>query len=56
MRRVGWFLFAATCALVIVQGALLGMSSYGVLSYEAFVAATFPLVPIGSLLGAAVAR
>ena len=54
MRRVGWALFAATGVLVVVQGVLIALSPYDLLSYEVFVDGTFPLVPIGALLGAAV--
>ena len=54
MRRVGWVLFAATGVLVVVQGVLIALSPYDLLSYEVFVDGTFPLVPIGALLGSAV--
>jgi signal transduction histidine kinase len=54
MRRAGWALFAATGALVVVQALLIGMSPYQLLSFEVLVDATFPLVPIGALLGAGV--
>ena len=54
MRRVGWVLFAATVALVVVQAVLIRMSPYPLLSYEVLVDGTFPLVPIGAVLGAGV--
>jgi len=54
VRRVGWVLFAATGALIVVQGVLIALSPYQLLSYEVFVDGTFPLVPIGALLGAAI--
>ena len=54
MRRAGWVLFAATAALVAVQVVLITLSPYDMLSYEVLVDGTFPLVPIGALLGAAV--
>ena len=54
MRRLGWVMFAATCVLVVAQGIMLAASDYSMLSTEVLVSASFPLVPIGALIGAAV--
>ena len=54
MRRLGWVMFAATCVLVVAQGIMLAASDYPMLSTEVLVSASFPLVPIGALIGAAV--
>src|SRR6478752_7033524 len=54
MRRLGWVMFAATCVFVAAQGIMLAASDYSMLSTEVLVSASFPLVPIGALIGAAV--
>ena len=54
MRGVGWVLFAATCVLVALQGFMLAAASDSLLSSEVFVDLGFPLVGIGSVVGAAV--
>lgn len=54
MRVVGWLLFAATCVLSILQGFLLAAAGESLLSYEVFVDVGFPLLAIGSMVGAAV--
>lgn len=54
MRRLGWLLFGATCACAVVQGVLLLSADIPLWSYQILVDEGFPLVPIGSVLGAAV--
>jgi len=54
MRRLGWLLFGATCACAVVQAVLLLSADIPLWSYEIVVDEGFPLVPIGSVLGAAV--
>lgn len=54
MRVVGWVLFAGTCILAVLQGIMLSAAFDSLLSYDVVVSEAFPLVPIGSVIGAAV--
>ncbi len=54
MRRLGWIIFAATCACAVVEGVLLFTAGMPLWSYDVIVDLGFPLVTIGSMLGAAV--
>ncbi|HEY5879163.1 MAG TPA: hypothetical protein VIU11_09635, partial [Nakamurella sp.] len=54
MRRLGWLLFGATCACAAVQAVLLVGAEIPLWSYDVTVDHGFPLVSIGSVLGAAV--
>jgi len=54
MRRLGWLLFALTCALSALQVALLAAVDGSMWSYEIIVEQGFPVVTLGSIAGAAV--
>jgi signal transduction histidine kinase len=54
MPRLGWLLFAATCACAVAQGLLVLTTDVPLWSYQVMVDEGFPLVTIGSVLGAAV--
>ncbi|MET0965756.1 MAG: hypothetical protein ABWZ02_05130 [Nakamurella sp.] len=54
MRRLGWLLFALTCALSALQVALLAAADGSMWSYEIIVEQGFPVVTLGSIAGAAV--
>lgn len=54
MRRLGWVMFAATCICVVAQGIALLGSGVPFWSYDVLVDQGFPLLGVGSVLGAAV--
>ncbi|WP_395728808.1 hypothetical protein [Nakamurella sp.] len=54
MRRLGWIMFGATCLCVVAQGIALLGSGVSFWSYDVLVDQGFPLLAIGSVLGAAV--
>ena len=54
MRVLGWVLFAATCAMFVLQGLFLAASNYSMTSSEVFVQHVFPLLGIGAIVGAGV--
>ena len=54
MRRVGWALFALTCALFVVQGVLLAASTNSLISHTVLVDQAFPLVGLGAVIGAGI--
>ena len=54
MRALGWVIFAATCVFFILQGVLLGASTFTLISYEVLVDYAFPLLGTGAVVGAGV--
>ena len=54
VRRLGWIMFGATCLCVVAQGIALLGSGVSFWSYDVLVDQGFPLLAIGSVLGAAV--
>ena len=54
MRVLGWFLFAATCVMFVLQGVFLAASKFPLNSYEVLVDQVFPLLGIGAVVGAGV--
>ncbi|MET0865175.1 MAG: hypothetical protein ABWZ98_12650 [Nakamurella sp.] len=54
MHRLGWLLFAVTCALSALQVALLAAADGSMMTYDIIVEEGFPLVTLGSIAGAAV--
>src|SRR5664279_1615124 len=54
MRALGWVLLAGTCVLAVLQGIMLFAAFDSLLTYDVLISEAFPLVPIGSIVGAAV--
>jgi len=54
MRALGWVLLAGTCVLAVLQGIMLFAAFDSLLTYDVLISEAFPLVPIGSVIGAAV--
>jgi signal transduction histidine kinase len=54
MRILGWAAFAATCILFVLQGIFLAASDYALISYEVLADQVFPLLGLGSVIGAGV--
>lgn len=54
MRAVGWVLFAGTCVVCVAQAIMLSAATDSLLSYEVVVGLGFPMLAIGSVVGAAV--
>src|SRR6478672_1005301 len=54
MRVLGWLLFAATCAIFLLQGVFVAASNFPMMSYEVLVDQAFPLLGIGAIVGAGV--
>jgi signal transduction histidine kinase len=54
MRRLGWLMFGATCVCAVAQGIALFGSGAPFWSYDVLIDQGFPLLAIGSVLGAAI--
>jgi uncharacterized membrane protein YfcA len=54
VRRLGWLMFGATCVCAVLQGIVLLGSGVPFWSYDVLVDQGFPLLAVGSVLGAAV--
>ncbi|MGS0687868.1 hypothetical protein ACVBEQ_22370 [Nakamurella sp. GG22] len=54
MRRLGWALFGLTCAMFVLQGALLAASTNSLISHKVLVDQAFPLVGLGAVIGAGI--
>ncbi len=54
MRRLGWALFGLSCAVFVLQGALLAASTNSLISHKVLVDQAFPLVGLGAVIGAGI--